>query len=253
MTQEYPNTLDEMDCHWALCRLPRPVLKLLVAHPRQLVLAGGYLRAVTASEPVSDIDIFGPSTDYLRACIAAFVAENKKGRLIETDNALTVYGLGLPVQFIHRWTYSRPEDILASFDFSICQVALWYNGQTWESLVGPQFYADLAAKRLRYTRPVRNEDAGGSLLRVLKYYQRGYRIPLDSLGAVVVRLLSGVRPDALQSEWGTPEWQTALEPVLTGLLREVDPLVDPMHRAHLPTSEVAHKAVRGEDAAAEET
>jgi len=243
MTAAYPSSLDAMDSYWAVRRLPASVLRLLVAHPNRLIVAGGYLRSVIANEPVSDIDIFGPSVDYLRACAAALVGDKGRGRVVKTDNAFTVYGPGLPVQFIHRWVYQNPGEVLKSFDFSVCQVAMWYDGKEWKTAVSPLFYADLAAKRLRYTQPERNEDAGGSLLRVLKYYQRGYRIPLDSLGAVIARLLAGVRDEELQSQWGTPKWQTILASVITGLLREVDPLVDPMHRAHLPSTEAAQQAL----------
>ncbi len=71
------------------------------------------------------------------------------------------------------------------------------------------------------------------MLRVLKFYQRGYRIPLDSLGAVMARLIRAVnvkelldRPaDCHESQWSK---------VLTGLLHEVDPNVDPTHIDHLP-------------------
>ena len=100
----------------------------------------------------------------------------------------------------------------------------------------PRFYEDLAAKRLRYTSPQRNEDAGGSMLRVLKFYQRGYRIPLNCLGAVVSRLVKGIDFDAVSGGTeATREKQIAK--VISGLLREVDPNVDPEHIAHLPSIE----------------
>ena len=56
-------------------------------------------------------------------------------------------------------------------------------GGEYVGLCNIRFYPDLAARRLVYTSPLRNEDAGGSILRVLKFYQRGYRIP------------HGMRPD----------------------------------------------------------
>ena len=75
----------------------------------------------------------------------------------------------------------------------------------------------MAAKRLVYLSPVRSEDAGGSILRVLKFYKRGYNIPLDSLAAVIGRLNSGVDHRATH---GDP---AQYEKVILGLLREVDP------------------------------
>jgi hypothetical protein len=68
---------------------------------------------------------------------------------------------------------------------------------------------------------------------VLKFYQKGYRIPLDSLAAVVARLVNDVKVAKL--EYVKEESREAqLTKVLTGLLREVDPNVDPSHISHLP-------------------
>jgi hypothetical protein len=141
---------------------------------------------------------------------------------------------------------------MESFDFTIAMAGFWWNptgeeetyiensevktrpAGRWDSICDEHFYEDLAAKRLRYTCPQRNEDAGGSMLRVLKFYQRGYRIPLDSLGAVISRLVMGVDQNAIvDGAEETIERQWAK--VLTGLLREVDPNVDPEHIAHLPS------------------
>ena len=113
-------------------------------------------------------------------------------------------------------------------DDTLKKFGIWWNGKEWESLIDDRFYSDLAGKRLVYCSPKRNEDAGGSFLRVLKFYQRGYRIPLDSMGAVIARLVGGVRMDQVNGE-------EQLAKVLTGLLREVDPNVDPTHEAHLPS------------------
>jgi len=139
------------------------------------------------------------------------------------------------VQVIHRWTYDVAEDLVQSFDFTIAKAAVWFDPVVgWNSMCDETFYPDLAAKRLTYTSPQRNEDAGGSMLRVLKYYQRGYRIPLDSLGAVIARLMSGVEFDKIRE--GREETQEKqLAKVVTGLLREVDPNLDPSHIAHLPS------------------
>ena len=99
----------------------------------------------------------------------------------------------------------------------------------WSSFCDDRFYIDLASKRLIYRKPIRNEDAGGSMLRVLKYYQKGYRIPLDSLGSVIARLIHNLDTDRqpLNDEIGVAN-------IITGLLREVDPAIDPLHLSHLP-------------------
>lgn len=208
----------EEDLHRVLCRLPRDVVKLLRKKPG-LYLGGGFVRSCIAGEPVSDIDLFGPSKEMLESTAKDF-ALDRKARIHETGNAFTVLTPGrMAVQFIHRWTYSEPKSLLDSFDFTIAQAIIWWHtgAERWSSFISPFYYADLASKRLRYLSPQRHEDAGGSLLRVRKFLSRGYHIEAPSLAKVVARFARGVKQIGdLKEEW--------LGTVMTGLLREVDPL-----------------------------
>lgn len=221
-------TLSPHDLLWCVRRLPKPVVALFKAHPTDVFLAGGYVRSRISGEHVNDIDLFVRDAANARR-FAREIAGGDENRLHVTPNAITIKRISPTVQFIHRWTFDTPADALASFDFTIAAAAIWWDGASWQSLCDPDYYADLAGKRLVYRRPSRNEDAGGSMLRVLKFYQRGYRIPLDSLGAVVARLCAGVRLDA----FAAGEDRSAQ--VITGLLREVDPAIDPDHISHLPS------------------
>lgn len=214
------------DLYWCVQRLPKDVKALLKDRGNQLFIAGGFIRACIANEKPSDIDIF--SQDKVSAELFATVLKGKLYQFLETDNAFTVYGKGrLSVQFIHKWTFEKPSDVIPSFDFTIAKAVIWCDGKKWHSLCDERFYQDLAAKRLIYCSPTRIEEAGGSILRVLKFYQRGYRIPLESLGAVIARIMTGVDFERATTE---SEWALAL----SGLLREVDPLIDPNHISHLP-------------------
>lgn len=215
--------LNNCDLAWCVNRLPKAIRKLLKDEPARAVLAGGYIRSRICGEKPNDIDLFAPNPDAAEA-YARRLSDGDEP--YKTDNAFTVRG-SLPVQVIHRWTYNTPNQVVESFDFTIAKAAIWYDGEHWQSLIADTFYADLAGRRLIYTSPIRNEDAGGSMLRVLKFYQRGYRIPLESLGAVVARLTLGVDPAVLSRR---DEDHAAK--VLSGLLREVDPSIDPEHIAH---------------------
>lgn len=234
------DTLDRRDVLWISRRLPGAVLDALKAHGSQLFLAGGFIRACVANEPVNDVDLFTSDAEF-----AARVASdlcNSGGRrerckVHKTDNAYTVIGLGLPVQVIHRWTFASPQECVASFDFTIARAALWVeSGHTPDSVCDPRFYADLAAKRLVYCSPKRVEEVGGSMLRVLKFYQRGYRIPLDSLGAVMARMVNDLDWESIEKSAYTQgiSNEQQIAKVLTGLLQEVDPNIDPFHQSHLP-------------------
>jgi hypothetical protein len=245
------------DLLWCARRLPRDLKAVMKREGPRVFVAGGFIRSCIANEPVNDIDVFTPTRadaerlawELANDCMVP-VELRVKGQGLHapytTDNAFTVTHRRVSVQFIHRWLFDKPEDALESFDFTIAKAALWWHpwetrGEHaleqpgWRSACAETFYPDLAAKRLVYTSPQRNEDAGGSMLRVLKFYQRNYRIPLDSLGAVIARLCQEIEFSRLPGRGFPIARERALAMVITGLLREVDPLVDPDAEGHVDT------------------
>ncbi len=220
-------------------------------------MAGGFIRSCIANEPPNDIDMFVSSKIEAKGLSELLALEfrhdHRRGhrdqpRYVETDNAFTITeGYKTPLQIIHRWTFKTPLECIESFDFTIARAAVWWGGPTelgagmhpegWQSACDDDFYSDLAAKRLVYKSPVREEEAGGSMLRVLKFYQRGYRIPLDSLGAVMARMYGAVNEAGIVGAMDERKVsrEQAVAYIMTGLLREVDPSIDPSHLAHLPS------------------
>lgn len=219
--------LSGYDIAWCVRRLPESV-KTILKSQHEIMVAGGYIRACVAGEEVNDIDIMVPSKDVAATAAKALSMACGNAEIYESPNAFTVKILPIPAQFVHRWTFKTAQAAIDSFDFTIARAAFWWNGTDWKSCIDPAFYQDLAAKRLVYCSPVRVEEAGGSMLRVLKFYQRGYRIPLDSLGAVIARITSAV-------DFTKAGTEGEVARVVSGLLREVDPSVDPAHVAHLPS------------------
>ncbi len=203
--------------------------KVLKRYPNQLFVAGGFIRSCISNEKINDIDLFASTPDKARE-IAAVVRAFEGKAQYETANAITIRTQPFATQFIHRWTFANPEECIQSFDFTIAKSAIWWDGTEWKSACDLRFYPDLAAKRLIYCSPVREEAAGGSMLRVLKFYRRGYRIPMDSLGAVIGRI-AAASGDALMDDGDD------LDSIITGLLKEVDPDIDPDHESHLPTTD----------------
>lgn len=242
-------TLTYHDLYWCRACLPKALREMMLTWGPRCVVAGGFIRSCITHEPVSDVDVFSQSMEEARFMAEKLAADLKK-RLHITPNALTVC-CRPSIQFITRWTYPTPAQHLEAFDFTIARAALWYEhtdnteppwlpakkGIALRSLCDERFYPDLAARRLVYCNPVREEEAGGSMLRVLKYYQRGYRIPLDSLGAIIGRLLKGVEEINYKKRqtMDRAAWAAQMGHVFTGLLREVDPAIDPDHIAHDPT------------------
>jgi hypothetical protein len=142
--------LEKQDIYWVGRRMPKAVWELLLAHKSSLFLAGGYIRACIANETPSDIDLFSGSIDAARAVAVEMVAKGKGLRMVETDNAFTVLGLSVPVQFIHRWWFNDPNKCVESFDFTIARAAVWFNDEKdserhaiLQSCCDERFYPDL--------------------------------------------------------------------------------------------------------------
>lgn len=221
--------LDTIDVRRVLRTLPREVVETL--EETGAILAGGYIRATVAGETPNDIDIFVDSKEVGEMVVRDLVDKRGKGRTrtIATDNATTILGYPLAVQVIDRWLFGTLEECCDSFDFTVACAAINYDlaNESWASRCDPRFYVDLAARRLVYRHPIRNEDAGGSFLRLIKFYQRGYRAPLDAMAGVIARLALSVDWDHHRLDPANQmiERERFLTKVLRGKLREVDPNV----------------------------
>jgi len=211
----------KQDLHAVLTRTPKDIRELIKNH--ELFLAGGFIREVVAGEDPRDIDLFGPSKDRLKlAATEIWHSRNKAARILETDNAIThVDPPRTTVQFITRWLYDDPLLVIQSLDFTVCQAAVFWDPELkqWDSLIDDRFYPDLASRRLTYTMPQRNEDAGGSMLRVRKFLHRGYHIGADDLALVLARITSRIDFERINN--GDEHGQGR---IIRSLLREVDPL-----------------------------
>lgn len=227
------NQLTDQDLRRVVRNIPsdlRAIMRGKDAGGIKLFIAGGFIRETVASGKVQDIDMFGPTQAALETAADELYFERRfcsDRKIYKSKYATSVFTPPrMPVQFIHRWLYEDAETLLAQLDFTVCQAAVWCEGGTWRSACSELFYSDLAARRLRYTHPQRDEEAGGSLMRVRKFLARGWNIQADSLAGVVARLVGGIKEEKLGTflrEGKTVEQARAR--VLQALLREVDPLV----------------------------
>jgi len=232
-------TLTPQDLNFVLSRCPKDILKLLMQNAGKLFLAGGFIRSTISGEKVSDIDLFGTGKDDLLRIAKDFTLE-RKGRYFSTDNAITVLSPPrFPVQFITRWLFAEPHKLVESFDFTVCQAVIWTetiaeidveeedkkeNKYRFYSLTSDTFYADLAARRLVYTSPPREEEVGGSFMRVIKMVKRGYNVQAPTLAGVISRIMSKLDVDSMKDKkTGTIDEKWCAR-IVTGLLRQVDPL-----------------------------
>lgn len=220
--------LTKTDLNFVLTRVPKDILDVLKKHPGKVFLAGGFIRSVISGEKVSDVDLFGV-TEALLLDIAKDLAVSRKGRYFKTDNALTVLAPPRhPVQLITRWLFTGPAQLIESFDFTVCQAVIWCEqvnvdnstrgpSHIWHSLCSEHFYADLAARRLVYTSPKREEEPGGSILRAFKFVGRGWNIQAPSISKLCARLINGIAGlDSVNEEVAARS--------MIKLLQQVDPL-----------------------------
>ncbi|TZG25620.1 hypothetical protein [Sphingomonas montanisoli] len=212
-------TLTSGDLQLVVSRIPRDVRKMMMEQP--IFCGGGFIRETIAGNAVNDIDLFGGDKDLLKLS-ADYLASKREGAKVHTtDNAFTVLSVPrMPVQFITRWLFSEAEPLVRSFDFTVCQAAVWFDRRIhrWQSMIAGEFYPDLAARRLTYTSPVRDEEAGGSMLRVRKFLARGYNIQAFALAGVIARV-------ALAAEVRGERNETNLTFAISRKLVEVDPLL----------------------------
>lgn len=222
------------DVRWCVRLLGSEVAEAV--QENALIVAGGFIRAAIAREEPNDIDVFPCGEFQLSSLIDKICghlhagAEHRKSP-IRTNNAITFTCNRIPVQVVHRWRFDNPISCIESFDYTIARAAIWWDkgnvnasGSGWKSVCDARFYQDLAAKRLVYAMPTRDEEAGGSMLRLMKFYQRGYRAPLDTITDVAMRWLKGVKLPL-----DDPEFRR----IATALLIAVDPAADPTRDGHL--------------------
>lgn len=168
--------------------LPADVLRILRPDltDAKIALGGGFIRAVAAGETPNDIDLWSTGPRAADEAMSAYAFARPQAAMSETPQAYTFPGKPT-VQFIRRWFFASREELIASFDFTCCQVALWWDGSDWDSVCANDFYAACATKKLRYTSPIRDEAPAGSLMRVLKYNSRGWSIDAESFAKVIGR------------------------------------------------------------------
>lgn len=171
-------------------RLPEYVTKIL--HGYKVFLAGGSLVSHLRDIEVSDYDFFGADSAYLMTVVDDLVS-NHGYNVLKTKNACTLLKSGQkPIQFITRWCFDNAQAVCDSFDFAICRVVCWSENGALKYLTDPNFYDDYTGNKVTYLKPKRDEDSAGSLLRAFKYAGKGYKVPQETISAVLARFIRDV-------------------------------------------------------------
>lgn len=184
------HNLEDADLKRVIYALPDEVVELMRRHPREVIVAGGFIRAIVAGEAVRDVDAFFAQERGVKSWtddVGLKYEEKEKHLCVEADG-------GSPeIQLIWSYPYKEPYEVPDSSDYTVVKAAVWFEdgeGKKKDSkfigICHEYFYRDIARKMLVY---ICNRDVERveSIPRLLKYTSYGYSIDPDSLSELIVK------------------------------------------------------------------
>lgn len=176
-----------------LLRIDKRIIKELIDFPintkeikieNNFVIAGGYIRDSLIGEKYSDIDIFilKNDSDYnfedinLKSLISIF--DDSKTKLVFNSPKMKTYITNVlespeKIQII-KSEHRTIEDLLESFDFTICQFAYSLTNKEDFLYCGQTSIADSFNRRLVFNKKYNGEFIGNSFERLQKYARKGF-------------------------------------------------------------------------------
>lgn len=177
-------TLTAADKSRVVKALPDDLVRYLKASRGRLFVCGGFIRDVALGDEPKDIDVFGTDGELVKTSGLALGAERPEGSK-STVYSISIKNPDLPIQFVWTWPVASPKVAIDRMDFTMCQAAMWWASGQWRSLCSSEFYPDTDEKRLRYTWPSREGTAGRSLVRAMRFVERGWKFPADEITRLV--------------------------------------------------------------------
>jgi len=122
----------------------------------------------------SDIDVFCANAAQAAKVIEQIKSYNRFSVKYESDNAITI-GFSKKGEYVSHWTiqiitrryFSNIQEVINSFDISVCQIGT--TGNSWH--LGSNTAGDIRQKNLRFNVPLQQD----TLKRLTKYWVYGYR------------------------------------------------------------------------------
>lgn len=173
--------------------LPSPIKEIL--RTGDAWIAGGYILSKITGNPIKDYDIFFKNADAHHYAVLELKAAYNNIADIKINEGTTTFKFpdGRPsIQAIGNWYSPNPHSLLDKFDFTISQCALHFNGNSYELTLAASFYEDVATRELVYN--PNDESRGSSIMRVVKYAGKGYKISTEELSKVLEALYARAYP-----------------------------------------------------------
>lgn len=160
--------------------------------PKDGWIAGGAIRGwFSGTEKLVDIDIFFNSEE---ACNSYSIEVLKRKNLLNANpNAETYSWNGTRVQCIRRAWYPTKEDLLDSFDFTVCQF-VWDGIDVYAT---PEAIVSVLRNHLG-AHNINKEFAVDSLRRAFKYCKRGYH-PCNGTIEKIALSLQNLTPEEIRN------------------------------------------------------
>lgn len=145
--------------------------------PAGAFIAGGALTSAFTNQPIKDVDIyFKTEKDFVEAVQYAY--EDMLWCVAASDRAVTFVGNhGKVIQLMHFDYFADAQAIFEAFDYTVSMAA--YDIDKKEFVFHDDFMKHAAQRYLKFHSGTRYPY--GSLMRVLKYQQRGYTIGKSDL------------------------------------------------------------------------
>lgn len=175
-------------------------------------IAGGCFRNIFNREPIKDVDIFFEREAHLEVAIGLFKHSPEYELVYETANTIAYKDIetGIVLELIKK-RFGQPAELLKTFDFTICQFALYEEDDDFDFLCTPtpkvwfhdNYFEHLHLKKLIMEcipqNPVSTFD------RLFRYAKYGYAPSRKLKGQVIEALRNTKEMDGLSESWCADE------------------------------------------------
>lgn len=144
--------------------------------PKGAFIAGGALTSAFTGMPINDVDYYFKSKeDFIEAVAQAY--DDQLWCVAATDRAVTFVYHDSVVQLMHFDFFADAKAVFDAFDYTVVMAA--YDLDSKEFVFHEDFFKHASQRFLRFHSGTRYPY--GSLMRVLKYQDRGYKIGKSDL------------------------------------------------------------------------
>jgi hypothetical protein len=144
--------------------------------PKGALIAGGALTSAFTGMSINDVDFyFKTKEDFIEAVAQAY--DERMWCVAATDRAITFVDRTSIIQLMHFDFFPTAEAVFDAFDYTVVMAA--YDIDKEDFVFHEDFFKHAAQRFLRFHSGTRYPY--GSLMRVIKYQDRGYKIGKSDL------------------------------------------------------------------------